>query len=54
MTHPHRSSRKSVTAWSRILLEKLTVGQFVKNFPVFDETYGSITVFTKARYWILF
>ena len=36
--------------WSRVLLEKLTVPQLVKNFPAFYRTRKFITVFTSARH----
>jgi hypothetical protein len=39
------------TAWSGVLLEKLTVCHLVKKLPAFDGTRILITVFTKARYF---
>jgi hypothetical protein len=39
-----------LTTLSRILLEKLTVAQLVKRFPVFYGTQRFITVFTKVRH----
>ena len=36
--------------WSRVLLEKLTVSQLVKQFPTFDGTRRFITTFTRARH----
>jgi hypothetical protein len=34
---------------SKALLEKLIVAQLVKKLPIYYETRGFITVFTKAR-----
>jgi hypothetical protein len=42
------------TAWSRVLLEKLTGSQIVKKFPAFYGTRRFITAFAKARYPSLF
>jgi hypothetical protein len=39
-----------LTPWSRILLEKLTGSQLVKEFPVFYGTRKFITAFTSARH----
>ena len=39
-----------LTPWSRVPLEKLTVSQLVKNFPVFYGTRRFITAFTNARH----
>ena len=39
-----------LTAWSRVLLEKLTVPQLVKEFPVFYRKRRFIAAFTSARY----
>jgi hypothetical protein len=39
-----------LTPWSRILLEKLLVGQLVKKFPSFYATRCPITVFKRARH----
>jgi hypothetical protein len=44
------ASIKSLTAWSRGLLEKLTVSQLVKKFPAFYGTRRFITAFTRARH----
>jgi hypothetical protein len=41
-------------AWSRVLLEKLTVTQLVKKFLAFYGTRRLTTVFTTARHWSLF
>jgi hypothetical protein len=41
---------KLLTLWSRILLEKLTGSQLVKNFPAFYGTHKFITAFTSARH----
>jgi hypothetical protein len=38
------------TQWSRVLLEKLTGLQLVKNFPAFYGTRRFITAFTSARH----
>jgi hypothetical protein len=38
-----------LTAWSRVLLEKLIGSQLVRKFPVFYETGMFITAFTSAR-----
>ena len=43
-----------LTPWSRVLLEKLTVCQLVKNFPAFYGTRRYITAFTSARHMFLF
>jgi len=43
----------SLTPWSRVLPEKLTVTQLVKKFLVFYGTRRFITVFTRARHWSL-
>jgi len=37
-----------ITSWSRFLLEKLTVSQLVKKFPIFYGTRRFITAFTTA------
>jgi hypothetical protein len=39
-----------LTAWSRVLLEKLTGSQLVKKFPAFHGTRRFITAFTSARH----
>ena len=39
-----------LTAWSRVLLEKLTGSQPVKKFPAFYGTRKFITAFTRARH----
>jgi len=39
-----------LTAWSIILLEKLTGSQLVKKFPAFCGTWKFITAFTSARH----
>jgi hypothetical protein len=39
-----------LTAWSRVLLEKLTDLQLVKKFPAFYGTRRFITTFTSARH----
>ena len=39
-----------LTPWSRVLLEKLTGFQLVKNFPTFYGTKRFITAFTSARH----
>ena len=36
--------------WSRVLLEKLTVSQLVRNFPAVYEARSSIALFTRARH----
>jgi hypothetical protein len=42
-----------LTAWNRILLEKLTIPQLVKKFPTFYGTQRFITAFTRARHLFL-
>jgi hypothetical protein len=39
-----------LTPWSRVLLEKLTVGQLARKFSAFNGTRRFITVFTKAQH----
>jgi len=39
----------SLTAWSRVLLDKYTVSQLFKEFPAFYGTRRFITAFTTAR-----
>jgi hypothetical protein len=39
-----------MTLWSRILLEKITSPQLVKQFPKFHGTWRFITTFTTASY----
>jgi hypothetical protein len=39
-----------LTTWSRGLLEKLTVSELVRKFPVFYGTWRFITAFTRARH----
>jgi len=39
-----------LTPWSRFILEKLIVTHLIKNFPAFNGTRGSITVFTRAHH----
>jgi hypothetical protein len=43
-----------ITAWSRVLLEKLTGSQLVKKFPAFYRTLKFFTVPTSARHLSLF
>jgi len=43
-----------LTPWSRVLLEKLTGLQLVKNFPAFYETRRFITALTNACHLSLF
>jgi hypothetical protein len=38
-----------LTPWRRVLLEKLTGSQLLKNFPAFYGTRRFITAFTSAR-----
>jgi hypothetical protein len=38
----------------RALLEKLSIVQLLKNFPVFYGTRRFITMFTRALHWSLF
>jgi hypothetical protein len=40
-----------LTHWSRVLIEKLTIAQLVKNFCAIYGTRSFITVFTRARHW---
>jgi len=40
--------------WNRVLLEKLTVSQIVKKFPIFNGTRKVITAFTGAHHLSLF
>ena len=44
----------SLTPWSRVLLEKLTVPQLVKKFPAFYGNQRFITAFTNVRHLSLF
>jgi hypothetical protein len=39
-----------LTPWSRVLLEKLTCSQLIKNFPTFYGTRRFIVAFTSARH----
>jgi hypothetical protein len=39
-----------LTAWSRVILEKLIIAQIIKKFPAFYGTRRIITVFTRARH----
>jgi hypothetical protein len=47
-TPSHHTARttEGLTAWSRVLLEKLTGSQIVKKFPAFEGNRRFITVFT--------
>jgi hypothetical protein len=40
---------KEIVAWSRVLLQKLTVPKFVTKFPSFDGTRKSITAIPTTR-----
>jgi hypothetical protein len=40
-----------LTPWNRVLLEKLSVAQLLKNFPTFYGTQMFVTVFTRALHW---
>jgi len=40
----------SLTPWSRVLPEKLTIPQLVKKLPTFYETQKFITAFTRSCY----
>jgi hypothetical protein len=42
-----------LTPWNKVFLEKLIVTQLVKILPTFYEIQRSITVFTRAHYWLL-
>jgi len=42
-----------LTPYSRILLEKTTDSQLVKNFTVLYGDWIFVTVFTKAHHWSL-
>jgi hypothetical protein len=42
-----------LTAWSTVLLEKLTVTHLIKKFCVFHANQSFITVFTRASHWSL-
>jgi len=44
------SNNYSLTPWSRVLLEKQTGFQLVKEFPAFYGTRRFITAFTSARH----
>jgi len=46
----YRASVLKLTAWSRVLLEKLTGSQLLKKFPEFYGTRRFITAFTSARH----
>jgi hypothetical protein len=43
----------TLTPWSRVFLEKLTVAQLVKKHPSFYGNRGFIGVFTTARHRFL-
>ena len=43
-----------LTAWSRVIPEKLTVSQLVKKFPAFYGTRRFITAFMSARHLFLY
>ena len=43
-----------LTPWSRVLLEKLTGSQLVKQFPALNGTQMFIAAFTSARHLSLF
>jgi hypothetical protein len=45
-----RESITNMTSWIRVLREKLTVLQLVKEFPAFSVTRRFITAFTRARH----
>jgi hypothetical protein len=51
--HSKFTVHKSLLSWSRVLLEKLIIAELVKKFPAFYITARFITVFTRARYWLL-
>jgi len=40
--------KSSLTQWSRVVIEELTVTQLVKKFPAFYGTRKFITVFTRS------
>jgi hypothetical protein len=40
-------------SWSWTLLEKSSIEQLLKNFPIFYGTWKFITVFTRALHWFL-
>jgi len=45
---------RKLTPWSRVLPEKLTVPQLVKNFPTFYGNQRFISAFTRGRHLSLF
>jgi len=44
---------KYVTAWGKVLLEKLIVPHIVIKFSVFCQTYLFVTFLTISRHWTL-
>jgi len=50
MSTPETCRAYSLTAWRRVLLEKLTGLQLVKKFPAFHGTRRFITALTSARH----
>jgi len=46
----HVKQHNIVTAWSRVIPEKLTGPQLAKKFPAFYGTQKFITAFTGARH----
>jgi hypothetical protein len=46
--------RTVTDSWSRVLLEKITLTQQLKIFPVFHGIRRFITVYTRARHWPFF
>jgi hypothetical protein len=44
---------RSVTPWSRVLLEKLMVTHLLKISPTFYGTRRSVVVFTSGRHWFV-
>jgi len=42
---------KQLTSWSTVILEKLTVSQLVKNFPMLYGSQMIISVFSSVSHW---
>jgi hypothetical protein len=51
--HTFRFTSITLTLWSWVLLEKPPVAQLLKNFPIFNDTRRSRTVFTRVLHWYL-
>jgi hypothetical protein len=49
----YSSKRLQLTPWSRVILDKPTVAQLLKNSPTIHGTQKFITVFARTFYWTL-